>query len=221
VFVALALLVAGPVDAQATGSVSVVSDYRYRGTSLSDGRPALQAQLGRDFATGGYAGLQLSTVRLEEQSGDDLQLLPYAGVVLALPRGWHWEAGAQYVAFLRSGEYDYPEVFIGLGTEHAGVRVFYSNDYFGQWPAWYAAFDGSRALSPRWRVLAHAGLLHSMGGDVAEQRDWSAGVGLSMRHWELQVAWNGADAGARHGGEYLPPGYRAATGWVARLTHDW
>lgn len=218
-FVPLVLLAAGPACAQATGSVSVLSDYRYRGASLSDGRPALQAHLGRDFDAGGYAGLQASTVRLEEQTGDDLQLLPYAGVVRPLGRAWHWEAGVQYTAFLRSAEYDYAEAFAGIGTEHAGVRIFYSNDYFGHWPAWYATFDGNHALSPRWRLLGHAGVLRSMGGDVGYRRDWTAGVGLTLRTCELQLAWGDVDEDAHS--PYRPPGYREEGGWVLRLTRDW
>jgi len=220
-FVSLALLAAGPACAQANGSVSVLSDYRYRGVSLSDGRPALQAQLGRDSDTGGYAGLQVSTVRLEQHIGDDLQLLPYAGVVRPLRGGWHWEAGVQYTAFLRSREYDYPEVFAGIGTEHAGVRIFYSNDYFGQWPAWYATFDGNHALSPRWRLLGHAGVLHSMGGEVGYRRDWTLGLGLALRDYDLQLAWGGVDADAHPHPRYRAPGYREESGWVLRLTRGW
>ena len=34
-----------PVHAQVSGSVGVVSDYRYRGYSLSDGDPAVQASV--------------------------------------------------------------------------------------------------------------------------------------------------------------------------------
>jgi uncharacterized protein (TIGR02001 family) len=217
-FVPLVLL-AGPACAQATGSISVLSDYRYRGVSLSDGRPALQAHLGRDFDFGGYAGVQASTVRLEEWTGDDLQLQPYAGIVRPLGRGWHWEAGVQFTAFLRSGEYDYPEVFAGIGTERAGVRLFYSNEYFGQWPAWYATFDGNHALSPRWRLLGHVGVLHGMGGDIGYRRDWTAGLGLSLRVCELQLAWGGVDADAHP--RYRPPGYREEGGWVLRLTRNW
>ena len=218
-FVSLALLAAGPACAQAGGSVSVLSDYRYRGVSLSDGRPSLQAQLGLDFDAGGYAGLQASTVRLEEHFSDDLQLLPYAGVVRPLHGGWHWEAGVQYTAFLRSGEYDYPEVFAGIGTGHAGVRIFYSNDYYGRWPAWYATFDGNRALSPRWRLLGHAGVLHSMGGEVGYRRDWTLGLGLALRDYDLQLTWGDVDADAHP--RYHPPGYGEEAGWVLRLTRNW
>lgn len=218
-FVPLALLAAGPACAQTRGSVSLLSDYRYRGASLSDARPALQVQLGHDFDQGGYAGLQVSTVRLGEGSGDGLQVLPYAGVVRPLPRGWHWEAGVQYVAFLRSGEYDYAEAFAGIGTDHAGVRVFYSNDYFGHWPAWYATFDGNHDLSPRWRLLGHVGVLRSMGGEVEYRRDWAAGLGLALRDYDLQLTWGGVDEGAHP--PYRPTGYRDEGGWVLRLTRGW
>jgi uncharacterized protein (TIGR02001 family) len=218
-FVPLALLAAGLACAQTTGSVSVLSDYRYRGASLSDARPALQVQFGRDFDHGGYAGLQVSTVWLEERAGDGLQVLPYAGVVRPLPRGWHWEAGVQYAAFLRSGEYDYAEAFAGIGTDRAGVRIFYSNDYFGQWPAWYATFDGNHDLSPRWRLLGHVGVLRSMGGEVEYRRDWTAGIGLGLRDCELQLTWGGVDADAR--AIHRPPGYRDEGGWMLRLRRGW
>ena len=72
------LLCAGACRAQVAGSVGVVSDYRYRGMSLSDGRPAVQLSIDRDFAAGTYAGLMLSSVRLRDQAG-------------SLPRRGAWE----------------------------------------------------------------------------------------------------------------------------------
>jgi uncharacterized protein (TIGR02001 family) len=49
-------LAAGPVKAQVDGSVSIVSDYRFRGASLSDGHPEPQVQLGYDGTGGWYVG---------------------------------------------------------------------------------------------------------------------------------------------------------------------
>ncbi|GAB3361235.1 TorF family putative porin [Lysobacter tyrosinilyticus] len=220
VFLPLLLVFAGPAIAQASGSVSVLSDYRYRGVSLSDDRPALQAHLGYDFAGGAYTGVQMSTVRVDDGGGGELQLLPYVGVVRPLPRGWHWELGGQYAAFLRSSEYDYPELFAGIGTESVAVRLHYAHDYFGQWPAWYAGFDGSHALSARWRVLAHAGVLRSSGGRQAQyRRDWSAGIGATFGDCELQLAWGDANGGDH--GRYALPGYGVDAGLVLRLTRNW
>lgn len=221
VLVPLALFLAGPVSAQAFGGVSVLSDYRYRGASLSDDKPALQLHFGHDFAAGGYAGLQVSTVKVDDSAGDGLQLLPYMGVVRPLRGGWHWEVGAQYAVFLRTHEYDYPEVFAGIGTEHAGVRVFYSNEYYGHWPAWYATFDGHHALSPRWRLLGHVGVLRSNGGEAGYRRDWNTGVGLTVGDCELQLTWTGVDAGTQRGRRYDPAGYGEDPGWGLRLTYDW
>ena len=45
-----------------TGDVTIVSDFRYRGVSLSDGRPAFQADATLLFATGFYGNLWTSTI---------------------------------------------------------------------------------------------------------------------------------------------------------------
>ena len=82
-----------------------------------------------------------------------------------------------------------------------------------------ATFDGNRALSPRWRLLGHAGVLHSMGGEVEYRRDWTLGLGLALRDYDLQLTWGDVDADAHP--RYHPPGYGEEAGWVLRLTRNW
>src|SRR3954462_13454357 len=57
--------VAGSAAAQLSGTVAGVTDYRYRGVTFSDRRPAAQAGLTYDDASGWYAGAFGSTVRLD------------------------------------------------------------------------------------------------------------------------------------------------------------
>ena len=222
--VPLALMVAAPAWAQVSASVRAWSDYRYRGASLSDGKPALQLHAGYDAAGGGYAGAMLSSVRVGESGKAELMALAYAGWTLPLRGAWHADAGAQYVAFTQSHEYDYAELYAGLSTRKASLRLHYAADYFGGGSAWYAEYDIRHALSERWTVIAHAGLLRSDG--ISSRRDGFAGVSWARGGYEVLCLWDTASGGPRthaqyYTAHYSAPGYDDDTGVVLRLTRSW
>ena len=56
-------LVASPAAAQVGVSASLLTDYLYRGVSLSDGRPAASLTLSYDHPSGAYGGLTASSAR--------------------------------------------------------------------------------------------------------------------------------------------------------------
>src|SRR5690242_19801833 len=85
--------------AQWSGSVSLVSDYRYRGISLTGNDPALQGTVNYDDPTGFYAGSFFSNVRFAFTSGRDLQALSFAGYVWQLPSGVTGDVGVDYSFF--------------------------------------------------------------------------------------------------------------------------
>jgi uncharacterized protein (TIGR02001 family) len=215
------LMCAGACRAQAAGSVAVVSDYRYRGISLSDGEPALQLQLDRDFASGAYAGLMLSSVRVYDTAG--MQWLPYAGIVRERS-GLRWEAGVQYHGFTVRG-LDFVQWFAGVGGERVQARLHYAPRYFGAIPAWYLEVDAQQRLSERWRLLGHAGVLR-VGGhedDADEDRlrsDLRIGVAAAWRAVDVQLAWvHACCAEDYRGGHGYPGPDRQA--WVLQLAHRW
>ena len=67
------------VAAQISGTVSLVSNYRFRGISLSADEPAAQLGIAYDDATGWYAGGFASTVEFPQSSGRQLQAVPFVG----------------------------------------------------------------------------------------------------------------------------------------------
>lgn len=69
--------------------LGIVSDYRFRGLSLSDRKPALQAGVTAAFAGGGYIGAWGSTIDEYASSGDEHG----ATVELDLSAGWAFSAG--------------------------------------------------------------------------------------------------------------------------------
>jgi uncharacterized protein (TIGR02001 family) len=222
-----ALSIATPACAQVSGSASVFSDYRYHGTSLSDGEPTAQVALAWDRGDGWYAGLQLTRVRfVYPGAGAELQAVPYLGYVHVLASGLGVEAGAQYTWFSDSGTYDYPEFYLGLGGERLRGRVSWLRDYFGQGSAWYAELDGSRPLRGALRAVGHVGVLHQGAGhDYGETsaRPWrydvAAGLGFARAGFDLQATWTTTSGVSDE--SCVPWQCGARNGWVLRLSRNW
>lgn len=223
---ALALLVAAPACAQVSGSVTLLSDFRYRGTSLSDGLPTAQATVAWDRADGWYGGLQLSRVRfMYPNANTEFQAIPYVGYVRSLRPGLSAEAGVQYTGYSRSHRYDEPDVYIGLSGRQLHSRLSWTPRYFGQSPAWYAEVDGSRALRSPWRAIAHVGALRTRQygeyGDSGNRMrvDAAAGIAVALRGFDLRATWT--TVSGRANAACVPWQCGARNGWVLSLSRSW
>ena len=181
--------------AQVSGSVAVVSDYRFRGASLSDGRPALQLGLAWERDDGWYAGAFASSARLYGHA--DVQLLSYVGYARRLHNGLSWEAGAEYAAFRHYSADNYPELYVGLTAERISGRLYYAPRYFSEDDAVvYAELNANKPLDERWRLLGHLGWLQRLEHSEAEasegaQRtriDARVGIGAAFGKFDLQLA---------------------------------
>lgn len=223
-----ALLSCSNACAQASGSVRVVSDYRFRGVSLSDGAPALQINLAWEGADGWYAGALVSSVRLYTHA--DLQLQPYLGYARRLRSGLSWEMGADYAVFRRFGQDNYPEFYLGLASERLSARLYYAPRYFNEDHAvLYAELNGARALGARWRLLGHLGWLERSqrrerepGRNVERRRfDARVGLGATFDGYDLQLT---RVASQGIGGDYsgYPVGAHLDEGaWVLSVARGW
>ena len=199
-FVLLALLLTAPSRAQVSGSATLVSDYRFRGISLSDNRPALQLALAYDGANGVYAGVLASSARPDPENGGDVHLLPYFGFARRFNERLSWDVGIAYAAFVDASGYDYPEIHAGLNSEHLGARISFARRYFGDdSDAVYLELNGSRPVSGRVRLLGHVGWLHhdtteeSFPGLQRQHLDLRAGVGIDVMNCDVQIAWVSGD----------------------------
>ena len=146
--VCLAVLLFPPTAAQAqySGSVSLLSDYRFRGISETDRRPALQAEVTYDHASGVFAGALASNAKLDA-SASGLAVQAYAGYAKSISEGSSWDAGAIRYFFPRpptAPSFDYTEVFAGITWNAVNARLYHSHDYFGSGAyARYLEFNGS------------------------------------------------------------------------------
>lgn len=221
-----ALLACTDACAQVSGSVTLVSDYRFRGVSLSDGQPALQLSLAWERDEGWYAGVFGSNTRLYGRAGT--QLLSYIGYVRRLRNGLSWEAGAEYAAFSSHPGDAYPELYLGLASDRLSGRLYYARGYFGEGGAvLYAELNGAHALNERVRLLGHVGWLQRTddvdAGHGAERRrlDARAGVGVTFGKFDWQLVRVTSEGG---GGAYpVYPVGPDATGdaWVLSVSRGW
>jgi uncharacterized protein (TIGR02001 family) len=217
---ACVLACAMPAWAQVSGSVGVVSDYRYRGYSLSDDKPALQGDIEWAASDGFYAGLFASTARV--YYGPDSGLwIPYAGFAKRDSHGRSWDVGIRWSHFDSASEYDYPEVHVGVAFRHVTIRAHYADDYFGGAPGVYVEVDGGVPFADRWQLLLHAGAAHDVeNGDAGTRFDARVGVSLSTRACDLSLSWQGTRG--ETGYPYYPPwDPDDRGGWVLGCVHHW
>jgi uncharacterized protein (TIGR02001 family) len=186
------------VSAQVSGTASVVSDYRYRGITLSDQKPAAQIGLSYDGPLGWYAGAFASTVRLAPPAGPGIQAMVFTGFASSLPSGISIEAGGDYSVFSGASGYNYGETYLGVARENLSARIYYSPRYYGQRAnAWYGEINGAQPLIDPVRLLVHVGYLSSHStypyGPQVEQHplDWRIGIGADIDLFHFEVAWVG------------------------------
>jgi uncharacterized protein (TIGR02001 family) len=192
-------LVAANVSAQVSGSLTLVSDYRFRGVSLSHNRPAAQLAAVYDDARGWYAGAFASTVQFAYSSSRELRTIAFGGYVWRFPSGLSSEVGADYSAFTGAGGYSYPEAYWGIAYENLSARLYYAPRYFVRdSDAIYGEVNGLQPLLDRVRLLAHAGVLRNSsenlytGRSVHHVFDARLGVGVDFDQFSVQMNWVGS-----------------------------
>ncbi len=196
----LCVLLAGLVHAvtaaaQFSGTVAAVSDYRFRGVSLSHEKPAAQLTVTYDAPAGGYAGVFASTVEFAAPASKTVQIVGFLGTAMPITSGVHADVGVNYASFggaLR--DYNYGEVYVGVSSGQYSASVHYSPEYFGASDgSLYGAFDVTHAVSDRVALLGHVGMLlpveHGSAAPARRLLDARAGVGFDFAGFNLQIAW--------------------------------
>jgi uncharacterized protein (TIGR02001 family) len=180
------------------GSLSVVSDYVYRGISQSNEQPALQGDVHYVGSRGFSAGLWASTVQFNGWDGRTAELDAYLGYRWSL--GIDWSAkltGVHYAyPFSSHSNYDYDEV---LGTLAFRSNLFLTAGwtfdaarYAANTPYWHhdALSYEAAAVLPLWRSLAaNLGVGHYTIQDAvgAGYTYWNVGLGYDWQAWHVEL----------------------------------
>ncbi len=194
-----------PPAVTVTGNVTLVTDYRFRGLSLSGGDPAVQGSINVNHASGLYAGVWASSL---EQDALDI----YGNMELDVYAGWTGSVGSGVTADVGLLYYVYPGGSFGDGnvfepyasltfaagpaTIKGGVAYAWKQDSLGgddnlyifsdvgvgipNTPVSLSAHVGytDGALSPKLLTLASTdgGWDYSVGGTFAISKNLSLGV---------------------------------------------
>lgn len=200
----------GSAQAEVSSTVTVASDYDFRGITQNALDPAFQASLDWAGESGLYAGLWGSNVDFGEDdegvSGPNVEvdlLLGYSG---SFSDDFGYEIGGVYYKYFGedsdSDSVDYYEIKGGLSyTELASATVWYSPDYGNtDKSAWYAEANGDVPLP--WWDLGVALHLGYSGGDYWDNADFggdefydfSVGLTRSFGYFDFAVKYiDGSD----------------------------
>ncbi len=188
----------GLAHAQFSSTVTVVSDYDFRGVSLSAKDPALQASLDYAFENGFSLGAWASNIDSGDGIDDDLELDLYFNYAYSLNDNAAITAGLTYYLYPSGDDTeDYPEAYVGFTYNGVAFKQWFTNDNFGlDETAFYTEVNYSVALNDNWSIPLHAGYSW---GDFwenldAELFDYSVGVAYSNWNFNFALKLTGTDA---------------------------
>ena len=180
-------------------AASVVSDARFRGYSLSEGRPVGTFDFAYDDASGLYAGLGASSVLRRGANPAPFALQGDAGYAKRLASGTTVDVGITHTTYSHysSGARgtSLTEIYAGVGRGAVSSRLSMSPHYFepGRWTA-YGELNASVSPARNWSVDGHAGMLVTLRAPSTETYrpdfDWSVGVSRALGRVSLQASWS-------------------------------
>lgn len=221
-----AVLAVAPAAAQVGVGISLKSDERYRGRSLSDGRPVATLDLSYDSKSGPYAGGSVTAILTGKERAGLLGARTYAGYATRTATGIGLDAGiAAYLFTSRySGNRDdqYVEVYAGMSRGPLSAYLRFSPDYLGRHtPVVYADISAAQQLAPKWRLTGHLGVLVQTSGapDLGGRRsryDTRLGISRTLGSFEVQAAWTFAGPG----GQYFQGPWHGRSAVTLSLRHS-
>ncbi len=196
---AISLLTTGVAQAQVSGTVTAVSDYDFRGISLSGTDPALQGSIDWAHGSGFYAGAWGSCcLDFGPGTDSDYEVDIYAGIAGGAEDGFGWDAGIVYYFYRpeeRIRSLDYPEIYFGGSYGPFDAKFWYTNDYNnlpGEFDAYYIEGNLNFELPQNFTLLVHAGYNF---GDywkkvfLDEPIDYAVGVGYTLGNFGLELKY--------------------------------
>ena len=195
---ALSLLALGAAaHADVTGTVTVVSDYDFRGITQTAQDPALQGSIDWTNDTGIYLGAWGSNVDFGDDVDVDVEVDLYGGI-----RGGEditWDLGIIWYTYMDGSEFNYPEIYASVGYKWLSGKLWYSDEFGGvddNGEAYYIEGNASFPLAETGLGLTgHVGMSDGDYWDSVDGYfDWSVGVTYTLGHFNLGLKYiDGSD----------------------------
>jgi uncharacterized protein (TIGR02001 family) len=191
-------------SAQIAGSLDVQNDYRVRGYSISEGRPAAILNLSYDTPGGLYlngAAIGSFTDRHDPaligaiaDIGYAYRLTPRLSIDGGVNRTEYFDASA-------TGKAHYTEFYLGILAHGLSSHIYISPDYYHSGVVTlYAELDGALKPVAGFHVTGHIGVLNYLGTPerlsyLSRQYDWRLGLSHPIGPFDLHAALTGGGPG--------------------------
>jgi uncharacterized protein (TIGR02001 family) len=200
----LGLGAAAPAAADVGAAMSVFSDSRFRGYSLSGGHPVGTLDLSYDHPSGLYASASAS-VMASSQDGIKPLEAQFGGGYARRTSGVTFDVGAIHSEYSHYGRWvtarSYTELYAGATYRFLSARVAFSPHYFEPGArTLYGEIDANLSPKRKFHVTGHAGLLVPLSysdasGRKETQYDWRLGVTRDFGRLSLQLIGSGGGPG--------------------------
>jgi uncharacterized protein (TIGR02001 family) len=205
----------GPITI--SGSITAVSDYRFRGYSLSDFDPAIQPTININHESGFYVGVWASNLA-DTPTYDKAELDLYAGFTKEIASGTTIDAAVLYYYYPRgSGASDYFEPYVSLShaigpvTAKGGVHWAPSQAATGNTDLLY--LYGQLAYAIPETPVTITGKVGNQDLGASSYWDWSLGASVTADKLTFGLTYVDADTrsvfapGDAKAGVFLSVGY--------------
>jgi uncharacterized protein (TIGR02001 family) len=192
-----------------SAGVTLTSQYRFRGISMSDEKIALQGTVNLSHVSGLYAGAWASTLDgFGKRGGSNVELDLYAGYSRVVGSGVTLDGGLLYYAFpgSRGGDFEFFEPYVsvsgtlGPATGKVGIAYAFDQDALGGNSNVYTSGDLSAHIpATPFSLKAHLGFSKgdtrlTPGGDYF---DWLVGGSYTRRNLTFALSYVDTDLTAR------------------------
>lgn len=189
----------GPIDVEVT--LAAVSDYRFRGVSLSEKDPAFQPGITISHESGFYVGAWGSNIA--DNPGDDIEVDLFAG--FSGGEDVTWDVGATYYLYPGFSSANYVELIGKMGTTYGPLELGFtaayvpSQDNTGNQDNFYIGSNASVGI-PNSPIKLNGSLGFEDGAFGDKKVDWSLGLSADVSGFTLGAAY--IDTNKR--GVYVP-----------------
>lgn len=204
--VAALTLISGAASAGFSGTLSLTSDYDYRGFSQSDEGFAIQGSLDYQHDGGFYASAWGSSLDWGQDSDADIEIDYIVGFSREFgSTGVSWDVGYLAYAYPGLSSANFGEFYGGLSWGSFSLKLSYSDDFAGVGhSAWYLDGGYSYGWDSGWSVLVYGGYSFGNAFDVVQPLgvipfgnpdywNYGAGVGYTHAHLYLEAKVVGTD----------------------------
>ncbi|AZV93840.1 TorF family putative porin [Pseudomonas sp. S 311-6] len=194
-----------------SGNATLTNDYRFRGYSQTNFRPAAQLGVDLTHTSGFYLGNWNSNVADNVFNEANLEMDFYGGWSGELGHGLgldigvlqYWYPGSDKTPVAgKGGNFSNTDLYLGLSYEAFSLKYSYSPSDFFNTPdskgTWYLDASASFDLGDGWGLDAHLGYQKlknqvDMNGDgIGHYVDYRLGVSKDLNGWVLGLAAVGA-----------------------------